>query len=87
MSAPLIGEVRVNPNPVPTGQQATITVVASDPDGRQILAEATVMDTAGQVAKKSFTFTVSDPLTYTVSVDTGVVAQDPSDPAVFIWSP
>lgn len=87
MSAPVISEVRVSPSQVPIGQQATVTVVASDPDARQVLAEATVVDAVGQLAKQRFAFAVSDPLIYTVTVDSGVVAQDPSDPAVFIWSP
>jgi hypothetical protein len=72
---------------VPAGEGATITVEAVDPDGREILAEAAVMDSAGNSASTSFTFTVSESLNYQVSVDTGTVTQDPSDPAVFIWSP
>jgi len=86
VGAPIISGVEVSPDPVPTGQQATITVAAFDPDGKQVLAEAMVVDSAGQVATKSFTFTVSDTLTYAVTVDSGVVTQDPSDPSVFIWS-
>ena len=87
MSAPVISEIRVSPNPVPPGEQATIIVVAFDPDGRQIEAEATVADSLGNRASTSFTFTVSDGLSYDVSIDSGLAAPDPNDPAVFIWSP
>jgi hypothetical protein len=87
VSAPVISSIRTSPNPVPAGQRATITVEAIDPDGREILAEAAVMDPAGNSASTSFTFMVSDALSYRVTVDTGAVTQDPSDPAVFIWSP
>lgn len=87
MPGPTVSEIRVDPNPVPTGQKATITVVAFDPDGREIAAEATVIDRTGQAARKSFTFTVSDPLTFQASTDVGAVTQDPDDPAVFVWTP
>lgn len=86
MPSPTIGEIRVDPNPVPAGQQAIITVVAFDSDGREIAAEATVIDPTGQTARKIFTFTVSDPLTFQASTDTGTVSQDPDDPAVFVWT-
>jgi hypothetical protein len=87
VSAPMISRIRTSPNPVPAGEPVTITVEATDPDGREILAEAAVMDSAGNSASTSFTFMVSDALSYQVSVDTGAVTQDPSDPAIFIWSP
>lgn len=85
MPGPTISEIKVDPNPVLPGQKATIVVVASDPDGRQIALEAEVVS-GGQIARKSLTFTVSDPLAYSVSTDIGVLEQDPSDPAVFHWS-
>ena len=87
MSGPVISRIQTSPNPVPAGERATIAIEAIDPDGREVLAEAAVMDSAGNSASTSFTITVSDALSYRVSVDTGVVSQDPSDPAVFIWSP
>jgi hypothetical protein len=87
MPGPLISEIHVSPNPVPVGQNATITVVASDPDGRQIVAEALVADPSGQSATVSFVFDVSDALHYAVSMDSGVVTRDATDPTVFVWSP
>ena len=87
MAKPLIGGVSITPDPVPEGQQATIEISATDPDTRQVNAEATVVDDAGQVLRKSFTFRVSDALAYSVSVDSGTVTQDPTDPSMFIWSP
>jgi len=87
MARPLIGNVSITPDPVPEGQQATIGITATDPDTRQVTAEATAVDDAGHVLRKSFTFRVSDALTYAVSVDSGIVTQDPNDPTHFIWSP
>ena len=87
MAGPTISEVRVSPEPVPVGEQATITVVAFDQDGRQIMVEATVMDASGQTAGKSVAFMVSDELGYDVSTESGVVTQDPNEPRMFIWSP
>lgn len=87
MAKPVIGDVTITPDPVPEGQQATITVAATDPDTRQVAAEATVVDDTGRVLRQSFTFRVSDALTYSVTVDSGTVTQDPTDPSQFVWAP
>jgi hypothetical protein len=87
VARPVIGDVMVTPDPVPEGQQATIMVTATDPDTRQVSAEATAVDETGRVLRRSFTFRVSDALTYAVTVESGTVTQDPSDPSQFIWAP
>lgn len=85
MAAPVISSITVAPDPVPTGQTATITIEASDPDARTVTFTAVVTDSAGNQTSGQGTFTTSDPLTYSVTVDSGTITPT-AEPNVFTWS-
>ena len=86
MAAPIIQSVTVTPNPVPSGQTATITVNAYDPDEGTFKIDGTVTDQAGNVANFSATGRTSDPLSYEAEVDVGTLTQDNDRPNVFYWT-
>lgn len=85
MANPIIDSITVSPDPVPTGQTATITVVAHDPDATAVTFDVTVTDSAGNTAAGQVAGSVADPLTYAVTASTGTVTQGGA-PNVFTWS-
>jgi hypothetical protein len=85
MATPVINSITVVPDPVPTGQTATITIDASDPDARTVMFDVTVTDSAGNTATGQITGSVTDPLSYAVTADSGTVTAT-GQPNVFTWS-
>lgn len=84
MANPIIDSITVSPDPVPTGQTATITVVAHDPDATSVTFNVTVTDSAGNTASGQISSSVADPLTYQVSASTGTITPT-GQPNVFTW--
>lgn len=85
MADPIIDSITVSPDPVPTGQTATITVVAHDPDATPVTYNVTVTDSAGNTASGQVAGSVADPLTYAVTASTGTVTPT-GQPHVFTWA-
>ena len=87
MAAPIIQTISITPDPVPVGQQATIIIDAYDPDASVVSADVIVTDSQGNQQIGSGSFTVSDPLTFQVTVNSGSVSQDAANPNVWYWTP
>jgi hypothetical protein len=85
MANPVIDSIIVSPDPVPTGQTATVTVVAHDPDATTVTFNVTVTDSAGNTASGQISSSVADPLTYQITANVGTVTPT-GQPNVFIWS-
>ena len=85
MAAPVINSITVVPDPVLTGQTATITIDASDPDATTVNFTVVVSDAAGNQATGVIPLVISDPLTYSVTASSGTVLPGGS-PNVFTWS-
>ena len=83
MANPIIDSITIEPNPIPTGQEALVTILAHDPDALTLTVNATVTDSSGNTTEVSATATTSDPLTYTATTDVGTLTQDDSQPNVF----
>lgn len=84
MANPIIDSITVSPDPVPTGQTTTITVVAHDPDQRTETFTVIIRDVAGNEGTGQVDFNITDPLTYEGSVTGGTVTHDGA--GVFMWS-
>lgn len=85
MANPIIDSITVNPDPVPTGQSATVTIVAHDSDAQAVTFNVTVTDAQGNTASGQISSAVTDPLTYQVTANVGTVTQG-GQPNVFLWS-
>lgn len=86
MAAPIITSVTIEPDPVPAGSQATITVNAYDPDQGEFTVTGTVTDSAGTEVPFSATGRTSDPLVYEAVVDVGTLTHDTVLGNVFYWT-
>lgn len=84
MANPIIDSITVTPDPVPTGQTATITVVAHDPDQRTEVFTVIVRDAAGNEGTGTVDINIADPLSYEGSVTGGTATHDGA--GVFTWS-
>jgi len=85
MAAPIIDSITVSPDPVPTGQTATITVIAHDPDQTTQVFTVIVRDAAGNESTPgTVQINIADPITYEGSVSGGTVTHNGA--GVFTWS-
>jgi hypothetical protein len=87
MTAPIVTDILITPNPVPTGGTARIEIVAHDPDEGAFTVTGTVTDAAGNAATFTATGRTTDPLTFEAAVDIGTLTQDMATPNVFYWTP
>jgi hypothetical protein len=85
MANPVIDSVTAVPSTVAPGGSSTITVLAHDPDSRDVTISLTVEDGQGNVTPGSVIVTIADPLTYgaTVPAADGAVVQDGGEPHIF----
>jgi len=85
MTAPIIDQVTVTPDPVPVGGTATVTILAHDPDEITYTITGTVTDSTGNETPFTAEARTSDPLVYTATTDVGTLTQDDSQPNVYYW--
>lgn len=72
MAAPVLQPPVVVPSgPVAPGGSFVVTLTATDPDNKSTVFTGTVTDAAGNNAQATFTMTVGDPLTYTLTQPAG----------------
>lgn len=69
MAAPVLESITVDPEVIPPGGTATITVVASDGDNRTATVTITGTDSTGATVTGEATIRISDPVTVVATVD------------------
>lgn len=86
MATPIIDSVVANPSTVVPGGNFVVTILAHDPDNRQLTLQATVIDVNGQSGSAIVPIVISDPISYALLDNTNagfIITSRAGQPGVF----
>lgn len=88
MANPVIDSVVATPSTVAPGGTSDVQITAHDPDSQVVPVTVTVTDGQGNQNQSMINISISDPLTYLVTVPAGQgsVMQDGVDPSLWHYT-